>query len=400
MNFAKKIAYRIGQICKLVLFGNQKTRAHYVSQLRAKFFTFTSRGIPFAQKPHADALNLLTNPSEKFKIAVYHSGTLGDKINLSRFISAVKEKYPNSLIFVFDIHKKFNVVFERNPKVSAVFQIYDYGLPKTIDWLIKHDFVDVFFENRYVVKSFFGNKSKIDIEEQSRYQSAFKPFESLFNQMHDRPDLLLKHSRSHSISEWDFMELSSLMPVTGSRALIPVNEEDENIVPEGRYVTIHHGAAIPEYLQGTYKTQTKNWSINGWEQVVRVLKSHGVTVYQIGVRGEEAIPLADQKFMGGLTFHQTAALIKNARLHLDTEGGMVHLARAFDTPSLVIFGPTPVSFFGYKENFNISTQACEPCCWTNSDWMYKCPKGYENPICMSSIEPQTIISEIQKQLQL
>jgi hypothetical protein len=81
--------------------------------------------------------------------------------------------------------------------------------------------------------------------------------------------------------------------------------------------------------------------------------------------------------------------LQHAARHIDNEGGLVHLARCFGTRSTVVFGPTPIDYFGYEENQNIPPSAYGGCWFITESWMSHCPRGFATPICTEQ-EPATI----------
>ena len=93
---------------------------------------------------------------------------------------------------------------------------------------------------------------------------------------------------------------------------------------------------------------------------------------------------------------ETASVISEASLHIDTDSGLVHIAACLGTVCAVIFGPTNALYCSYSENINISPRLCGNCWWSFYDWMNACPKGLNAPECMNSIEPNDIIKEIKQ----
>jgi len=136
--------------------------------------------------------------------------------------------------------------------------------------------------------------------------------------------------------------------------------------------------------------QCKNWFPNRWEDVITHLTNLGYMVVQVGLDGEQ--PLKNTvNLLGKMSIRETATILKYSALHLDTEGGLVHLSRAVNTPSLVLFGPTPVSLYGYRDNINIAEGDCRNCFWTDIRWFQRCPKGHEVPLCMEAISSARVI---------
>ncbi|HWA79260.1 MAG TPA: glycosyltransferase family 9 protein [Acetobacteraceae bacterium] len=171
---------------------------------------------------------------------------------------------------------------------------------------------------------------------------------------------------------------------------------DESILPSaglrsGHYLTIHNGfdpAMLVAVLAGTMATKC----YPRFAEVVRHIKAAlpDLPLVQIGVAATStAIEGVDQSLVGAATLPQTAALLKHAAWHIDNEGGLVHLARCFGTRCTVVFGPTPLDFFGYAANINIPPAACGGCWWITETWMARCPRGHLAPLCTQQ-DPRTI----------
>jgi ADP-heptose:LPS heptosyltransferase len=116
-------------------------------------------------------------------------------------------------------------------------------------------------------------------------------------------------------------------------------------VPAGSapYVVVHPGAAAPG----------RRWPLNRWRAVVKNLLASGETVVITG--GPDEKPLCArlsagltgiQDTSGQLGLEQLARQVAGARLLLCADTGVAHLATAFGTPSVVLFGPTPPSLWG------------------------------------------------------
>lgn len=109
---------------------------------------------------------------------------------------------------------------------------------------------------------------------------------------------------------------------------------------------------------------------------------------QLGdTRTGDDIPSIDVNLRGKTSLSDTLMLLAGARLHIDIEGGLVHLAKAAGTTSMVFFGPTNPAFFGYPDNFNrIADYPCVNCYWSTNTWMAICPLR-KNKICMDYHDP-------------
>ena len=109
----------------------------------------------------------------------------------------------------------------------------------------------------------------------------------------------------------------------------------------------------------------------------------GVDVIQLGIAEEEKIEGVTHYLNGQTSLEETGLLIKHGLCHIDTEGGLVHLANAVHTRCVVLFGPTPVEFFGYPQNINLEPSGCKACWFVTQNWLIECPRHTSGPECMS-----------------
>lgn len=158
-----------------------------------------------------------------------------------------------------------------------------------------------------------------------------------------------------------------------------------------QYITLHNGFDRQFVMTGS---ATKVYPRFG-DVVQAIKKKHpGILIVQIGDPvASTQVPGVDIDLLGKTTLPEAAGLIDGALLHIDSEGGLVHVAAALDTPSAVIFGPTPPQFFAYDTNINIPPRACGGCWWVNETWMTRCPRGLQEPVCMTQ-DPLDVAAKI------
>jgi ADP-heptose:LPS heptosyltransferase/SAM-dependent methyltransferase len=155
------------------------------------------------------------------------------------------------------------------------------------------------------------------------------------------------------------------------------------------YVTVHHGFHgfnpnfLPARTRMTDYTSTKNISMQQWRQIVSLIRKQGVEVIQLGVVEEEKIEGVTHHLNGQTSLEETSLLIKYSLCHIDTEGGLVHLANAVHGRCVVLFGPTPVELFGYPDNINLEPSDCKACWFSTHTWVIECPRHTSGPECMS-----------------
>ena len=152
------------------------------------------------------------------------------------------------------------------------------------------------------------------------------------------------------------------------------------------YVTVHHGfdlKFLPAKTRETDYKSTKNISLEQWRQIVSLLRKEGVEVIQLGIVEEEKIEGVTHYLNGQTSLDETGLLIKHGLCHIDTEGGLVHLAHAVHARCVVLFGPTPAGFFGYPQNINLEPSGCKACWFVTKTWLIECPRHTSGPECMS-----------------
>jgi ADP-heptose:LPS heptosyltransferase len=110
-------------------------------------------------------------------------------------------------------------------------------------------------------------------------------------------------------------------------------------------IVVHPGAAFP----------ARRWPAERFGAVARQLGESGHPIVVTGTRAEKPIAEvvissgdlpASSNLCGELDLDQLAASISSARLLISGDTGVAHLASAYGTPSVVLFGPTPPSQWG------------------------------------------------------
>ena len=163
------------------------------------------------------------------------------------------------------------------------------------------------------------------------------------------------------------------------------------------YVTVHHGfdtAFLPARTRQTTYKSTKTLSMSQWRQIVSLIRDQGIDVIQLGVVHEEKIEGVTHCLNGQTSFDETGLLIKHSLCHIDTEGGLVHLANAVHTRCVVLFGPTPVEFFGYPQNINLEPLGCKACWFATQNWLIECPRHTSGPECMTEHSATSVIKAV------
>jgi hypothetical protein len=134
----------------------------------------------------------------------------------------------------------------------------------------------------------------------------------------------------------------------------------------------------------------KNWFPERFQAVSDQIGG-SVNLIQLGEKTDPPIQGA-LDLRGKTTLRESAAILASSHVFLGQVGFLMHLARAMDCRSVIVYGgrETPL-VSGYRVNENIVGRTpCSPC-WQRS----KCDYGHE---CMRMIEPAEVVAAVRRQL--
>ena len=231
----------------------------------------------------------------------------------------------------------------------------------------------------------------------------FKPKIDVFIENHPRLEGDLGRAAVFmNMNRYTFQQGMSGIKYGGPRLSLP---KDETALArfglEGkRYVTLHNGFDAEEANHvGKGRLATKCYP--HFPEIVSRLHEvcPDIQIVHLGAGTSRPIDAVDLNLIGRTSLSETTAIIESAALHIDNEGGLVHIASCLGTRSCVIFGPTSLDFFGYEENINIPPASCGGCWWTTGDWLRNCPRGFDGPRCLSEQPPERIVEAMRPHLQ-
>lgn len=220
---------------------------------------------------------------------------------------------------------------------------------------------------------------------------------SLFTEHHPRLDGYLGYySTLRGYSRHNFLHWMSgiaytgdLLDITASKALQPELE-----ISADSYITINNGYDEQTAPKDKAAAATKVYP--HFADVVRIIKSSFpfLSIIQIGGATSTRIDGVDLDLTCRTTLPEASEILRHSSLHIDIEGGLVHLARAVGTTSCVIFGPTLARYFAYPGNINIEPQVCGGCWWMERTWMERCAIGEREPPCMFTQSPESVANRV------
>ena len=164
---------------------------------------------------------------------------------------------------------------------------------------------------------------------------------------------------------------------------------------KGRIITFSYGAN--KVFEGTIR-QTKMWVPEYYSRLFLLIKNSypDTVIIQLGDEKASKIDGVDRYFLG-YDLETVKCILERSVVHIDCEGGLVHLASHLGTQCIVLFGPTPVDFYGYENNINIVSPLCNGCMGMWKNYQFECLK-YGQPICMGGIHPEIVFTEVKKVL--
>ena len=132
----------------------------------------------------------------------------------------------------------------------------------------------------------------------------------------------------------------------------------------------------------------REWGVNNYQAVVNALLPHTVVI-QVG--GDEALYDGERRLvnMSKRPVRETAAIFLAADALLLQEGGLHHLARAVEAPSVVIFGGSVLpKQTGYDKQLNLSKRTdCSPCLSRRENCLHM--------KCMATITPRRVAEALE-----
>jgi hypothetical protein len=144
-------------------------------------------------------------------------------------------------------------------------------------------------------------------------------------------------------------------------------------------------------LTARHAMHNKNWFVEGYQEVVSSLKSK-YNFVQIGSLSDPPLEgVLDLR--GKTTIRQTAALLCRSLVFVGQVGLLMHLARAVDCRSVILYGGREKpSQSGYSCNENLYSEVgCSPC-WR----MNTCPYDME---CMRRISAADVLRAVEAQVE-
>ncbi len=355
-----------------------------------RLFTRLSRNPAYRPAPSGN------RPDNRIRVAIFATGSLGDYVSVAGVVKSFHRQHPLVDIDFFCAKPRYaDFVFHDAEYVEhiydctyfdAVREIYDLVI--TVTHLVRYEALD----KRRIARLDSALAANLDVADE-----RFRQFERYFD-MHPfldgafaRKMAKLGMNRSDAFAFFGNLEiadqdLACISPDASKHSILATAD-----VLGKKYVTVAN-EFDKDYLTIS-RTATKCWPAEHWAEFVRLFKHRypDILIVQLGMSRERRIAGVDVDLVGKTDLHEAAWILRHSLVHIDHESGLVRLAHALQTRSIVMFGPTSAPFFSFPTNINIVARSCHDCWWVKQDWMSFCPRGFEQPICMRDISPQEVI---------
>ncbi|MCP4229998.1 MAG: lipopolysaccharide heptosyltransferase II [bacterium] len=326
------------------------------------------------------------------RILVVQTAFLGDLVLTTPLVRALRKKYPEAHIGVLAIPTT-GAILERLPELDCIL-VHDKrggGLKELVRILRavrREKFDTVISPHRStrstLISSCSGAKRRIGYKEN---ELSF-----FYNYRVNRP---MQKNEAERI-------LALLEPLGGC---------DESPVPHLELTDIEVGEARALMGDGHYALvapgsawATKRWLPDYFVEVAVGLEQRGYRVALVGGSGdvetaEEVagkLPDSVANLAGRTTVRQLAALVAEAGVLVCNDSAPVHIASAFDTPTVAIFGATTpgMGFAPLGERslaVGIPGLTCRPCGDHGSE---SCPEGHF--ACMKQLSSETVLEAVDR----
>lgn len=337
----------------------------------------------------------------KLRISLYLGGALGDYIVYLRFVDEISSICQCSVDLFLDRIAFGGFVFGSRENVKIIHDAenclfinstnsYDLAIHLDHGITLKHCNLGSIREK---APAFYETACKI-VEHAKRSQVDI-------SKQHERESVILRQAKFFGETKWSKLSCSGAIHMEGMYSNIILKENFFPVLSRyqlygKKYITVNYGA--DKNMGGT--AQTKVLPFNTLNQFILKFKSThpDYLIVQTGVPGSLKLDGAD-RYAFDCRLEETAFILKNSLCHVDSEGGLVHLASQMSTPCVVSFGPTPSYYYGYPRNKNIVSEACKECMSVTPNWSTVCPRKLQVPECMQAISENMILKQVDRVLE-
>ncbi len=337
------------------------------------------------------------------KIGIFQTSFIGDSVLTTPLIQKTKKLFPDTDIVVIT-RPQTEDIFKPLPEVAEVILNNKRGWDKIAGvWktarAIKKSGIDILLvPHRSFRSALIAWLSRVPI------RIGFTSSEGWFLYTKTVPFNWMIHDAERNLSLLQGIAKEKFGGEKLSMSFTPSAEENvarllKDFNLEGKkLVGIHAGSAWP----------TKCWPQEYFVELISKLQTElGVQCVLVGGGkndtdlGEKICQLSKghaASLCGKTSLADLMALMKHLSLFITNDSGPMHIATAFDVPTLAIFGPTTreLGFFPYGQGhrvLEVKDLSCRPCALHGGK---KCPLGHFK--CMRDITPDEVFKNAKEML--
>ena len=335
---------------------------------------------------------------ECLSIAIRLGSAIGDNIIQKKFVMALAQLEPTAKVDIYSpvSDSYLSWLYQDVPNINSFIKDagsfytqqcskYDFSLQI---WVFPH----IDYINDEKLKKIYGNfYSKAKKLEKKIKEADMDYSMPMFN--------FFARSIKQGKNVYTVYDYDGEFGITDNRVDIILGDiyknEYENLKLPPRYITVNYGNGISTENE---KIIAKQWPRENFEELVQRIKRiyPALSIVQLGVTDAYNLEGVDRYILGrplGVAAH----VLKKSLVHIDIEGGLVHLATQLGTKCVVLFGPTLEKFFGYEQNINIKAGTCHDCYGMYLDHTI-CARHLDKPECMYSITPMMVLKKVEEYL--
>ena len=334
--------------------------------------------------------NIIPRSDNKLCIALSIQGGLGDCVVSEAFYEKIIKVCPDCDIYIIAAKGFGECVFGGKKNIKGIFDINNPTDTCEVDVFIKlRLFASVLKINKEKVNKFCPCLLKYLINENKENTEL----EASNNKYKDL--VIIKRARSLSLNRFGLLG-NGIFDLSENMVKIDVDEKLKELIERAfdyKYITINQGAN--HEIIKSEMTQTKVASLKVFNELIKYHKENhkDIRIIQIGDKYASQMDGVDE-FIFDKPLEYVKAVLAKSLLHVDCEGGLVHLATGIGTKCAVMFGPTPVFFYGYKDNLNYTNGYCEWCMGIVEDWFTHCYNGSIKCMDIDAADMYTKIEDV------
>ena len=325
------------------------------------------------------------------KILIFHTAFIGDIVLSTPLIKNIKKLYPDSEV-TYVTTPAGKAILSNNPHIKEIIA-YDKrgknkgikGMFSLVEDLRKKKFDIAYIPHRYLRSSLICFLGKI-------------PTRIGYNISEGKVFLNKKVAYRKDLHEVDrLLELLETECQDKKIELFP-SEKDKEYIDNFLFDKIIENKKLIALAIGS-KWNTKRWPIEYFNELIEKLeKIENIQLILVGGNEEKELPVKYSNktinAIGETSLLQLAELISRCELIVTNDSSPIHIASAFDTYIIAIFGATvkELGFYPWSEKSEVienNNLSCRPCGLHGGN---ECPEKHFK--CMLQIKPDLVYRRI------